>query len=218
MKTKTIIYNLLIVTLVVLTGCSKSDNRFTGSDNMITVSRELPAFTKVAAETSLEVNIIQSSTQFVEVMVNDNLQEQLITNVSKGILFISLADGNYRNDNFVVNIELPILERLELDDDTRSNVNFTSDQLEFDINDSSELNLEGSSEILNVSIDDDGKISAFAFTAEVVNADVNDDSELQISCTKELNGTVNDSSEIRYKGTPTINVETSDDGQIINAN
>lgn len=218
MYTKTIIFNILLLTIIILTGCSKSNDYFNGSDNMITLTRDLPGFTKIVAESCLEVKVTKNSTQIVEVVVNDNLQEQLITSVSNGTLFISLADGNYRNDNFTVNIQLPSLERLELDDDTQGDVNFTSDHLEFEVNDSAELNLKGSAEILNAIIDDDGKINGFSFTAEVVNATINDDSELEITCIKELNGTVDDDSEISYRGMPVINVQTSDNGKIINAN
>ncbi len=218
MNTNTIFLNLLLMAFVLLTSCSKSNDRFNGSDNIITLTRDLPGFTEIVAESSLSVNITHNNTQIVEVRVNDNLQDQLLTSVSDGTLFISIADGNYRNDNFEVNIQLPNLAKLALDDDTRGKVKFTADQLEFKVNDSAELTLEGSSEILNTMIDDDGKISAFSFKAAVVNATVNDDSELEITCTKELNGTVNDDSEISYRGMPAINVQTSDNGKVLNAN
>jgi len=218
MNTRSIISNIILPSIIILTGCSTIDDQYTGSDNIITLTRELPAFTKIEAESCLEVNITQNKTQVLEIMVNDNLQEQITTTVANNTLFISLRDGTYRNDNFVVNIQLPTLERLELNDDTNGKVDFTADQLEFDVNDSSELSLQGASKILNANIDDDGKISAYKFIAEIVNAKVNDDSEFLITCTKELNGTVDDSSEIRYKGMPIINAQTSDDGRIINAN
>ena len=218
MNSKSIIFNLFLITFISLIGCSKGTYRFNGSDNIITLTRDLPSFTKIVANDSFEVNVSQNTNQIVDIMVNDNLQDQIITMVDGSTLFISLADGSYTNETFIVNIELPILERLELNDDCHGEVNFTADQLEFEVDDSSELSLTGSAEILNAIINDDGKINAFSFTAAVVNASVKDDSELEITCTKELNGTVKDDSELSYRGTPIINVNTSDEGRIINAN
>ncbi len=216
MNNKKSIFSFLLLTLIFLNGCSKDD--FTGSDNIITITRDLPEFTKIDVQTSLEVNVIQSNTQIVEIMVNDNLQSRITTNVSNNTLFISLKDGSYENDTFVVNIQLPNLERLQLNDDTRGSVNFTSNQFEFEVNGSSQLSLDGSSEILNTEINDDGKISAFSFATAVLNTRSRDASELEITCSNELNGTVYEASKVSYRGTPTINAQTSEDGQIINAN
>ena len=53
------------------------------------------------------------------------------------------------------------LERLQLNDATISNVNFVSNQLEVEVNDTSTLELCGTSEVLNVNINDAGKVNGF---------------------------------------------------------
>jgi len=53
------------------------------------------------------------------------------------------------------------LERLLLNDATISNVNFVSNQLEVEVNDTSTLELRGTSEVLNVNINDAGKVTGF---------------------------------------------------------
>jgi len=210
------IFIVLLSSILFATGCSK--DQFVGSDNIVTISRELPAFTRIVAESDLDVNVTQSSTQKVEIMVNDNLQEQIQTTVRSGTLDITLKNGSYDNESFIVNIQIPNLESLRLDDNTRANVTFSGDLFEFEINDSSELELVGSADILNTTINDDGRISAFSFTTSVLNTTSKDAAELQITCTNELNGTVQDASQVSYRGMPVVNAQTSDAGQIIDAN
>jgi len=201
---------LLLYLIIINIGCDSNTN-FVGSDNLITISRDLTEFTNVVAEDDLEVNINQGNEQTVELIVNDNLIDQLVTRVDNSTLFISVASGSYENENFVVNIELPLLETLILNDNIEAEVDFTSTLLDFEINDSSELQLTGSSETLNI-------IISVQFSTDILNTTSDDASELKITCNSELNGTVHDAATVSYRGMPTINATTSDAGEIIDAN
>jgi len=199
-----------------LSACS--NNSFIGSDNIVTITRDLAEFTKIEAEDALDLKINQGDEQLLEVMVNDNLQDQLITVVRNNTLSISIANGSFQNETFVVNITIPMLESLRLADATNAAVDFTSAELEFDINDASELNLRGSSETLDLKVYDASTVSGFSFSTEVLNTTCEDASEIEITCNSELNGTVRDASIVSYRGMPVINASTSDEGEIIDAN
>jgi len=215
---KRTIYFLVFVGCVFIIGCDSDSEEFDGSDNIITVSRDFSEFVKIDAEDDLDVNIMQGNKQKVEIMVNDNLQEQLLTRVDDNTLFVGLANGSYSNETFVVNIELLNLESIRLEDNTRGVADVSTDVLGLDVNDSAELMLSGSSETLNLNINDAGLLNGFSFTTNILNTTSTDASEVEITCNSELNGSVNDASELRYKGMPVVNAITSDNGKIIDAN
>ena len=219
---KTIKYSTLILILII-SSCSKDDDdsilgSITGSNNTVTISRELPAFNKIHIEGDLTINIQQDSTQEVAINVNDNLQDIIITNVDNNTLFVSLRNGSYKNTTFELNIQMPFLQEFQMNDDTQGKIDFVLDQLDIKINNSSQLELIGSSESLNINLGDDSRIDGFLFATKSLGANLQDDSELSISCNSELNGSVSDESILRYKGSPVINATTSVSGEIINAN
>ncbi len=215
---KKAIFHLISICLIFtfIIACDKDE--FNGSDNLITITRDLSPFTSVIAQDDLDVTIVQNDEQFVEIDVNENLQNRLKTTVVNNILIISLEDGSYDNETFVVNMQMPILKRLQLDDNTRAKVNFTSNQMEFEVNDSAALTLQGTSDVLNTKVNDDGEINGFSFTTEILNTVSRDASELEITCTTELNGKVDEAATVRYRGMPVINAQTSEDSEIIDAN
>ena len=203
---------------VLIVGCDTDFNKFEGSDNLVTITRDLSSFDQIVVNDDMDVNVTQSNIRLVEVVVNANLQAQLITRVNNNTLELSLADGSYRNENFEVNIQIPNLETISLNDNTRANVNITSDKLEVNVNDSSDLILKGSANILNINNNDDGSIKGFLFATEILNTSSDDASHLEITCNGELNGNVSDAAKVRYRGTPTVTAQTSDAGRIIDAN
>lgn len=209
-------YIYLLLTFLLCTGCA--DSYFSGSNNIVSTTRELPEFTRVVASIDLDISITQNNTQLVEVIVNDNLQERILTNVSGNTLFISLIDGSYRNETFQVNIQVPSLEKIQLNDNTRAEIDFSTNQLELEVNGSSEVNLQGTSEVLYTNINDDGRINALLFITSVLNTTSRDASEIEITCSNELNGSIDQAARVSYRGMPVINARTSEDGQIININ
>ena len=219
---KTIKYSTLILILII-SSCSKDDDdsilgSITGSNNTVTISRELPAFNKIHIEGDLIINIQQDSTQEVAINVNYNLQDIIITNVDNNTLFVSLRNGSYKNTTFELNIQMPFLQEFQMNDDTQGKIDFVLDQLYIKINNSAQLELIGSSESLNINLGDDSRIDGFLFATKSLGANLQDDSELSITCNSELNGSVSDESILRYKGSPVINATTSVSGEIINAN
>jgi len=219
---KAISKSLLLITVILyqtLSSCSSDDSilgSITGSNNIVTLSRELPSFSKIHAEGDLTINVKQSSIQ--EVIINENLQDVIITTIDNNTLFVSLRNGSYNNSTFELNIQMPFLQEFQMNDDTQGKIDFVLDQLDIKMNNSAQLELIGSSESLNINLGDDSRIDGFLFATTSLGANVQDDSELSITCNSELNGSVSDDSILRYKGSPVINATTSDDGEIINSN
>jgi len=207
----------VIFAILSLTSCDL-DNQFDGSDDLIILSRDLPEFNKISAGSDMIVNVTQGPIQDVQITVNSNLQDKLLTTVSNETLNISLKNGNYRNTTFIVNIQIPELNRLEFQDHVIGEVFYNGESLELDINDASELEIYGQANTLQVSLKDAAKIKGYSFISETLNASLSDAAILEITCNGQLNGSAKDASKVRYKGNPILNFSTKDAATISNEN
>lgn len=210
---------LLMIGLVMLLGSSCSKNKeFQGSDNLVTVTRNLFQIKKIVAKNSVRVIIVEGATQKVQVRVNENLEDQLITFVSDNTLNLYLESGSYENATFEVTVEIPNLERLELSDAAQATLDRNAQSLELKVSDGAILDLIGSAQNLTIYGSDAAEINGFAFEAAVVETELEDASTLEIRCNNTLNGVIKDAAQVSYKGNPTINLQVKDAGKVINAN
>lgn len=216
MKTKMFSLILLVLINLLTSGCK--DQIFNGSEELVTVSKALPTFTKIIANDIVEVNVVQGETQSVGVIVNENLQSQIKTTVRDNTLSLSLKSGSYRGVTFIVNIQIPNLEKIELHGDTKGDVQFATNKLRIESHDAAELDLRGSSNELNASLKGAGSIEGFTFVTDILNVNSRGVSELNISVNSEINGSVEEGAIVRYLGNPIINASTSEGGRIVNAN
>ena len=85
-----------------------------GSGNVVTEKRTIEApFTKIDASTGVEVIVEQGAATEVEVEVDDNLMEHIITRVENGTLIVKI-DGNINTmESAIVRVSTKTIEGLE---------------------------------------------------------------------------------------------------------
>ncbi len=85
-----------------------------GSGNVVTEKRNITTpFNKISASTGVEVIVDQSETTEVEVEVDDNLMEHIVTKVENGTLIIKI-DGNINTmESAIVRVSTKTIEGLE---------------------------------------------------------------------------------------------------------
>lgn len=208
---------VIVFTFLSLVSCNM-DNRFSGSDDLVTISRDLATFENIKAGDALVVNVTQGPVQEVLITVNSNLTDNLLTEVVDNTLNISLKNGNYKRSTFILDIQVPSLNRLEFNDAVEGEVFMTSETLHLDIRDASNLILKGKSETLNLDLSDASDLKGYEFLTEVLNVRLTDASNLEITVTEEMNGKIKGASSIKYKGNPILNVSTQDASKLINRN
>ena len=105
---------LLTVTLTSCTGNLNLGNGIDGSGNVITEKRNINTpFTKIDASTGVEVIVEQGATTEVEVEVDDNLMEHIVTRVENGTLIVKI-DGNINTmESAIVRVSTKTIEGLE---------------------------------------------------------------------------------------------------------
>ena len=114
---KTTLKLIALFITVTLASCNANLNLgdgIDGSGNVVTEKRNITTpFTKISASTGVEVIVDQSETIEVEVEVDDNLMEHIVTKVENGTLIIKI-DGNINTmESAIVRVSTKTIEGLE---------------------------------------------------------------------------------------------------------
>ncbi len=211
-------FSLLLVLITVFISCSKDD--ITGSGNLTSEMREVNYFTKVKSEGVFEVNIIQGSTQSVEVVADNNVINKINTKVVNGELRLYLDHGNYQHINLEVNITALRLNGLENSGAGDMYAHNIDEKGVFSIDNtgSADILIEGSAANLNIENEGSGSIMAFDFLVNDSRIEIDGSGDVEVNCSNNLNVEIDGSGSVYYKGNPTIDVDISGSGQVINDN
>ena len=114
---KTTLKIIVLFISILLTSCNANLNigdGIDGSGNVITEKRNITdSFTKIEASTGVEVILEQGTTTEVEVEIDDNLMEYVITKVENGTL-IAKIDGNITTtEAIIIRIKTAEIDGLE---------------------------------------------------------------------------------------------------------
>ena len=105
---------LLTITLTSCTGNINLGDGIDGSGNVVTEKRTIEApFTKIQASTGVEVILEQGTPTEVEVEVDDNLIQYVVTKVENGTLIVKI-DGNINTlESAIVRVKTNTIDGLE---------------------------------------------------------------------------------------------------------
>jgi len=103
----------VIYTLFLFPSCDDGNGCIDGSGDTVTEELELEPFHSIMTETAFEIQIEQGTEQLVEVDGQQNIINEITTDVSDGIWLISLPGECYNNLNIVMRITIPTLKLIE---------------------------------------------------------------------------------------------------------
>lgn len=220
---------LALITLllgVTITSCRKA--RIKASGDVTTEMRTVSTFDGVDVQDAIEVDIIQSPTQSVEVTTNSNLHEYIVTSIQSGKLVIRLKNNVHIKNDPTIKVKVYINDLTSLKASGASKVevlgSFITNSIDFELSgasrlygnyvlNTSKLNASGASNI-NIS----GQINYFdtdlsgatvfkGFNMVVDNLDIEMSGASNASVT--VNGIINikasGASTLYYEGNGTIN-------------
>ena len=216
---KKINFLLLIMVVSVVTSCSK-DDVIDGSGELISEFRNLDYFTKVKSEGVFEVNIIQGSTQEVEIIADNNVLRKVKTKVVNNELRLYLDKNSYKDINLIANITVTRLNGLKNSGAGNMYVNDVDEAGEFRINNSgsADIFIEGSATSFNVKNEGSGSIMGYDFLVNDCNVDIDGSGNVEVNCSNNLTVHIDGSGSVYYKGNPTIDADISGSGQVIDDN
>lgn len=199
-----------------------------GSGRKITETRELAEFDSIRFKGNGRVYLSQGATQSVSITADDNIMDELKTDVRDGVLTISAAKwvldkDSVRYDIVVTDIrEISVSGMGELKSkdtilaeelDLRfSGVGDLSISLEADIlntkiSGAGDLKLDGKVRHHEIEISGVGELDAYDLITESATLDISGAGDCKIHVTEELTVDISGAGDVKYKGDPRITVE-----------
>lgn len=191
--------------------------RIRGSGKMATEMRDLTGFTSISVNNSTDIDIIIGDKYRVELEAEDNLLEIIETEVVRGELRITTADGysirSRRGSRLT--ITMPNLEGIKISgsSDIRAQ-NINSDELTIEIRGSGDIELSGRAEEVEIEIRGSGDIDARDLLAVSVEIDIRGSGDVEISVEENLWVNISGSGDITYYGDPRLKKKIRGSGDI----
>lgn len=199
--------------------CSKEDN-LRGSGNIISENRSVANFTEVHNPSSINIVIVEGSTQEVELSADDNVMSSIKTVVENGLLKIDLTKSNYTDITITASITIPNLDGLKNTGSGNMNVSGFDGlkSITIDNEGSGSIAMSGSGNILFITNSGSGSYNGFGFTVTSCSVANSGSGDCEINCTGELSGSNSGSGSILYKGRSTVDILNTGSGEVVDSN
>ena len=201
MKTKNIIIAAILLGTIITQSCTKEYTRIEGTGSIITQTLNLRDFNGIAAAGADNVVISYGPEQKVEVTGHLNIISLIKTDVSNGIWYMELENGNYGRYELTYYITLPTIEKISYEGSGNIQVDGPMDV------DYLELTLMGSC-----------SFKGFTLNANYCQVDIVGSGNCEISAEKSLDVSIEGSGSVYYKGSPSIKNHITGSGSVIDSN
>jgi Putative auto-transporter adhesin, head GIN domain len=225
-----------IIAIIFLAAACNNGRR--GSGNIITETRNVSAFTKVSAATSIDVDVQQGAETSVIVEADDNLIKYIETTVVGGELKIRLKNVSIWNeatikvhviapkyDAFSASSSAEIVSKntitsnskIKLEASSSANIDIEIDApaVEVDASSSADITAAGRTKEVTVDANSSSKVELDKLQAEIVNAEASSSADVSIFASVKINAKANSSGDISYTGGATdVNKSESSSGTI----
>lgn len=193
-----------------------------GSGVSATQSRVVPEFTRVRVDGSSFVEVSVGGSQSLSVTADDNLIDDLTTEVRNGELVISTRDGV--NASFrigpSVRIEVPSLGAFAIHGSGDGRIRgITGESFAVSIQGSGDLSASGRVTKLNVSIEGSGDADLMGLECQDASVAIEGSGDVGVHCSSSLTAAISGSGDIDYRGSPphtSISVSGSGDVSPVN--
>ncbi len=212
---------ILIALIMFTTACNMDCIK--GSGRQTTESRDVSEFTKVEFGGNIRLKIKEDSTFSMKITADDNIQKEIKTRVSNGVLEIEM-DGNYCNAG-LIEIELgakkwegikasgatqiisenqihPDNFKLDLSGASKVNLDLVTGKLSTNLSGSSTINIKGQARQHDVDLSGAAEIHAYDFIVSDYRIESSGASNCEINVLNSLLIKTSGASKIYYKGNP----------------
>lgn len=216
---------LLAALLLILTlqACGLADC-VRGSGSSVRRTVDLPEFTSIMAQGSIDVQVTRADVQQVEVEAQENLFELITTEVKDGALYVGTKGCIANSKPITIHISLPTLTAVTVQGsgDLTSSDRFTTDAFVASVQGSGsirvgveartvqaaaqgsgDIDLNGRCDDLETDVQGSGTIEAKELHATNVKAAVQGSGDIHVHVTGRLKVSIGGSGDITYKGNPT---------------
>jgi hypothetical protein len=188
-----------------------------GSGKIITSTRDLASFSGVDVTGSNDTFISPGSKQEVRIEVDDNIVDDVTTEVRGGVLYIGMKNGNYNNVNLKVYVTIPTLENVRLSGSGDINIanGFTMNKLETKLSGSGDITYKGgTAKEHTVILSGSGDITSFNLETDQTTVRLVGSGDCSVNVKSKLDARISGSGDITYKGSPQVSQSVVGSGDI----
>jgi hypothetical protein len=190
-----------------------------GSGTIISDTREVPNFAKVRLTSSGDVIITKGAKREVRVEADDNIIEDVRTEVGdNGTLILGMKKGSWNNVHLKYIIINPVLEGASISGSGSITVesDFDVKQMQSGISGSGSIRFKGGKTTkYEVRISGSGDVKADNFEADDVTVEISGSGSANVFAKKTLNVRISGSGDVFYKGTPEITKSIRGSGSLV---
>lgn len=227
MKKTILILAALLLTISTANAQWWKNDRIKGNGEMTTQNRSVSSYDKVSLVGSMDVELISGKEGALKIQAESNLQEYITTEVSNGVLKISVEKGvslsPSMNREIRVIVPFEKIEGVSLtgsgdirnSDQIKANsfetrltgsgnvkLNLNVKNLKSAITGSGNTELSGTAESFSSTVTGSGDIQAFNLKASRAEVTISGSGDVELTANEELKARVSGSGDIKYNGNP----------------
>ncbi|NOR86648.1 MAG: DUF2807 domain-containing protein [Bacteroidales bacterium] len=234
---KTIKELFLVITILFASVSCVNGGSIEGNQKVVNQKREVnSSFTELEVSHGINVYLTQGANHSLEVELDENLHDLLITKVENNILKIYFSENVGRRKRSIVHLSMPLITKLTSSSDaeiTSQNqlrvqdlfiISSSSGEIELNIiankiqcktSSDGDVNLIGTANLLIVNASSGSDIVAEKLVSQKVEAEASSGSDINVQVVVGLNAIASGGSEIKYWGNPTdLKVDKSSGGKV----
>lgn len=227
---------LALLTAAVMLLCSCNFEYESGSGNIITQKRSLPAFTGIESSNSIDVEV-RIGAPLVEIEADDNIIQFVKTQVSGNTLHVGIQSGvSLHNTHIKVSITAPDISSIRASSSSdvkvmdviksNSKLSFEASssadieaevdapEVEAKANSSASVTLSGRTKNYVAHVSSSADIKSFELLSENTNVSANSSGSADVHASVTLNADASSSGSIDYTGGATVKANTSSSGSV----
>ncbi len=207
-----------------------------GNGNVVKQDREIGHFTAISAGTGLDVFVVQGDKESVTVEADENLQDNIITEVRGDKLVVKIEDRIRRAKAMSVYITLVDVNKIHIssgcDFETKStikvqeleievssganaNLDIHADKLSCSVSSGADADLWGTANYFYAKASSGSDLDAHKLTAKICKAKASSGADVTVNATEEIDASASSGGDVSYYGNPTkVDVNTSSGGDV----
>jgi hypothetical protein len=204
---------LLIPAILALAGCSVGDD-----GPQTTQTRDVAAFTRIDNGTSVDVRLHVGPAQHVQVRAGEKVIDDVRTEVRDGTLQVTFDHDGWGGDDVVVDATVPKLTGIvasgsgDIDAD-----GIDADAFELRSDGSADIELDGTTERLDVFLDGSGDAELDGLAARAARVVVDGSGDADVRAAERLQVDLDGSGDVRYHGDPALTRNVDGSGDLTHA-
>lgn len=210
---------ILLFSLMVLTAVFPS---IQAANSQKTETRTVNSFNAIDVSSGIDLYLKMGTTEEVKVVADDDVIDDIVTEVKNGTLHIYMEKGNLFNFfNFgrssarKVYVTVASLKRIHASSGSDVVLDVVYKNVSLDASSGADIKMSGKAKTVRASASSGGDINARNLEALVVHANASSGADVAVHATGEIYGNASSGGDIGYYGNPSVkNIDESSGGDV----